>query len=220
MGFPNVDLQLVKIFLAGFAAAKADPTVIDDLFEDLDDTDRAAIKQYLASLTVTDDVRQRKEHHRYLYLLPHFPLSGYPFPQIGVSLGTEDSAERFISDYTGDPVPVTDQQGTLIGYDQEKGYLGQGHWNIDVVSATKPESIWLSRFCQLFICESQDYLTGLGIQEVSVALGDIKLEAQQTMQPSEIFNRGVRVSAKVANTWKKRLPINGDYQTGINQALA
>lgn len=219
MGFPNVDLQLVKAFLAGFAAAKADPSVLDNLFEDLDADDIAAIKQYLSSLTVTDDVRLRKDHQRYLYVLPNFPLSQLPFPQIGISLGQDDPAERFISDYTGDPVPVLDEDDVLIGHDQEKGYLSQGNWNIDVVCATKPEAIWLSRLCQLFTCQAQDTLAQIGVIEVAVSLADIKLEPGQTTQPSEIFNRGLRISAKVANTWNKRIPLAGNYQTGINKAL-
>ena len=219
MGFPNVDIFLAKAFLDGFHAQQLDPTpAIADIFEDLDTDERGSIEQYLASLTVTGDVRDHKEHNRFLYVMPNFPLLGYPFPQIGISLGQESASDKFMGDYTGDPVAVADSHGTVIGYDQEKGYLAAGSWNIDIVCATKPEAAWLSRFCQYFICQSLTALSQIGVMEVAIALADMKLEAQQTMQPSEIFNRRLMVTAKVANTWKIRLPLAGTYETGINEA--
>ena len=219
MGFPNVDVFLVKTFLSSLRSLQTSPAgTIADLFEDLDADDRASIIQYVKSLTITGDVRERDERNKYLYVLPHFPLLGYPFPQIGISLGQEDTANKFIGDYTGEPVAVIDSNGATIGYDQEKGYLASGTWNIDVVCATKPESIWLSRMCQLFICQRLEELTALGVMEVNIALADLKLEAQQTMQPGEIFNRGIRVTARVANTWKKRLPPPNAYAVGKNTA--
>jgi hypothetical protein len=78
--------------------------------------------------------------------------------------------------------------------------------------------VWLSRFCQYFICQSLNALAQIGVMEVAISASDMRLEAQQTMQPADIFTRRLVVTARVANTWKVRLPLAGVYEIGINQA--
>lgn len=221
MGFPNVDKFLVRRFMEGFRAVQADPaTVIDDLFEDLDELERADIGLYVSQRVVTDDIKERGDGLKHLYILPSFPLADEPFPQIGISLGNEADTERFIGNDIGEPpVEVKDAAGTIIAYDIHKGYWASGSWNVDVVTATKDEAVWLSRFCQLFVCQAFDDLDKMGVHEVGVVLQDIKLNPDSAMQPNNIMVRGLRITAgKVANTWKIRVPASY-YQTGINKAL-
>ena len=219
MGFPNVDMFLVKAFISGFQKLQSDPEfAINDLFEDLEQDDRAQIITYLNRLNVTKDLRDRDEKKKYLYIFPDFPLLGCPIPQIAISLGQEDTAEKFLGDAIGDnPEPIM-KGATQIGWTIEKGYLAAASWNVDVVCATKEEAIWLSRCCQRFICEALNDLAGIGVIEVNITLADMRMEAQQLMQPGEMFNRTLRVTAKVCNTWKKLLPVSF-YAEGINTAL-
>jgi hypothetical protein len=221
MGFPNVDIFLVNRIVARFQAIQPDPTeVVADLFEDLDDQTKAEISLYITRLRVTKDLKERgEESQRYLYVLPHFPLADHPFPQVGISLGTEDTAEKFIGDYTGEAVEVKDKTGVTIGWDVVKGYFASAAWDIDVVCATKDEAIWISRFVQLFTLEALDDLDIVGVKQVSVALKDMRLVSDSVMQPNTVFNRGVKVTAgMVANTWKKRVPVQ-TYGTGTNTGL-
>lgn len=218
MGFPNVDKYLVDIFYNGFVGVQASPTaVLSDLFEDLTDADRAEIATYLAETVFTTDTRQREDGQRYIYILPHFPLGSLPFPQIGVSLGNEAQAEKFIGDYTGEATAV--KTGDVqTAWNIEKGYFAQAAYNVDVVCPTKDEAIWLSRFCQYFICLALQDLAAKGVLEVAIALKDLRLDEASTMSPSEPFNRGLQVTAKVANTWLKQVPLQ-TYQAGENTAL-
>lgn len=217
MGFPNVDIFLCKKFEQCFLAVQADPTyTIDDLFEDLDDDERAEITTYLQSIVFTKNLRERDDNQRYVYIVPHFPMIDMPFPQIGISLGTETTSEKFIGDYTGDPTPVMDTNGKTIAWDQSKGYYANANWNIDVVCATKDEAVWLSRFCQLFVCQQLEALDAIGVVEVAIATADMKVEQEHF--PHIVFNRRVMVTGKAANTWKKRISAY-EYQTGMNLAL-
>jgi hypothetical protein len=218
MGFPNVDKKLVKIFLQGFADAQALGLAIPDAFEDLDPEEQSDIALYLSRRTVTDDIRERAADERFLYIVPHFPLAGYPFPQVGISVGQESPGEKFLGDYTGETVEVTDDGGDVIGWDTVKGYLAAATYNIDVVCNTKDEVIWLSRLCQYFICQSLGDLTEAGIMQVDITLTDPRIDPQAATQPADIFTRTVTVSAQVANTWKVRKNAY-TYATGVNKAL-
>jgi hypothetical protein len=216
MGFPNVDLILRDLFLAQFAAAKLDPqTVVADLFEDRSAAEQAEIAAYLTARLFTGDVRDRGGNRR-VFILPHFPAVDLPFPQIGIYSGEVDSNDRVLGDATGETEPVYDGE-TLIGWDETKGYWELSSWNIDVIAATKDETIWLSRLCQYFICQQLLDLHQQGIIEVGIALTDLRMD-KGTLQPMQAFVRGVKVHCRVANTWKKRLPV-GTYQTGNNLAL-
>jgi len=220
MGFPNVDIFLCKIFAEKFPAVQDDPEfTIDDLFEDLTALERTEITTYLQDIVFTRNLRERHggdDEQRRVYIVPNFPMLDLPFPQIGVSLGSENTADKFLGDCTGDAVAVTDDNGNTIAWDIPKGYYATANWNIDVVCPTKDEAIWIARLCQLFICQSLDDLDAIGVVEVTVSTADIKLEPEHF--PHIVFNRRVMVSAKAANTWKKRVA-EADYRAGDNLAL-
>lgn len=218
MGFPNVDKQLVKIFLQGFTDAQNLGLAIPDTFEDLDPEEQADIALYLSRRVVTNDIRERSADERFLYIVPHFPIAGYPFPQIGISVGQESPGDKFLGDYVGETLEVTDAEGNVIGWDTVKGYFAAATYNIDVVCNTKDEAIWLSRLCQHFICQALGQLTEVGIMQVDISLTDPKIDPQAATQPADIFTRTVTVSALVANTWKVRKPAY-TYATGVNKAL-
>ena len=212
MGFPNVDKQLVRILTAGFNAAKADPTfIIEDLFEDLDVAERAQITAYVTRKAYVNDVREHKGSN--VYIIASFPLLDVAFPQIAISLGAGDS-DRFMGDLTGQSKPITDGTGAVVAYAIEKGYYEKSNWDIHTVCATKDEAIWLSRLVQRFICEAFDDLARAGISEVNIFIQDIRAD-ESTLQPSTVFNRAIRLSATVANTWNERIP-NGTYAEGTN----
>lgn len=218
MGFPNVDLFLCKTFEQRFADTQSDtPLTVDDLFEDMTATERAEIAAYIDDTIFTRDLRERRDGQRYVYIAPHFPMVEFPFPQIGVSLGSETTSDKYLGDVSGPTTEVKDEYGNTIGWDVLKGYYASATWNIDVVCNTKDEAIWLSRFCQLFVCQALEDLDAMGVLEVVVATSDMRLEQEHF--PHIVFNRRVVVSAKVANTWKKRLSPY-EYRTGVNLALA
>lgn len=220
MGFPNVDLFLCKTFAEQFAAVQDDPTdTLDDLFEDLTAAERTEIATYLQGSVFTRDLRNRhneSDDQRRIYIVPSFPMFDLPFPQIGVSLGSENTDTKFLGDYTGEATAVTDTEGKTIAWDIPHGYYASANWNIDVVCSTKDEAIWLSRLCQLFVCRSLADLDAAGVVEVAIATADMKLEQEHF--PHIVFNRRVMISGKAANTWKKRISAV-DYQPGTNLAL-
>jgi len=217
MGFPNVDLILRDLFLADFQATKTTPEfAVADLFDDRSEEEQAEIVEYLISRRFTGSVQDRGDDRR-VFILPHFPVSDLPFPQIGIYSGEVDGLDRLLGDYSGESEAVKNEDGEVIGWAQIKGYWEVSSWNIDVVTATKDEAIWLARLCQYFICQSFQPLTEKGILEIDVMMTDLRPE-KSTLQPLQYFVRGLKVRAKVANTWKKRLPVSY-YETGVNLAL-
>ena len=219
MGFPNVDKFLQRLVLAKLESLQDMPEeTVADLFECLDAEEQAEICLYLTRLHPTKDIRYRDERKKVLYVLPHFPLAGHPFPQIGISVGTEGTADKILGSNTGNTRERRDAQGNLVGWKVEKGCLAHGGWQLDVIAHTKDETVWLSRICQLAITEALDELTALGVWDVSIEVGDVRPDEQATMQPAEIFVRTVRVSATVANTWYKDVPLS-TYETGNNTAI-
>jgi hypothetical protein len=219
MGFPNVDLILKDLFLREFLAAQLNPQeIVSDLFEDRSNEEQMQIGTYLRSKSFVGSNRDRSEDGKRVFILPHFPSAELPFPQIGISHGESPSTERFLGDIVGESEPVyASDDETITGWKQPFGYYEQANFNIDVISATKEETIWLSRFCQYFICQNIGEIGAKGILEVNISLADIRLE-KGAMQPMEAFVRGVRISAKLENTWTKTL-LNGVYATGNNTAL-
>jgi hypothetical protein len=214
MGFPNVDKYLVKLFFEKFAAAKTDGGfAINDTFDDLDAGEITEITAYINRKTFTGDLRKRDDGQ--VYILPHFPLLDMPLPQIGISLGQENTADKFLNDLLGEskPYPAT---GTQTHWDIPKGYVASAIYRVDVVTATIDEAIWLARLVQRFICEAQDSLAGIGAYEIDITVADLKPEQEHL--PQTVFNRAVQISCKVQNSWTKRVPI-GDYATGTNVQL-
>lgn len=218
MGFPNVDKILTDIFIAGLNEAKNDSRIVADCFEEMGHDVQAEISLYLSRLHVTGDIRDREDTRRYLYVLPHFPVSGYPFPQIGVSVGQESTSDKFLGDYSGDSFPVRDSDNNVIAWDVEKGYIASGSYTADIICSTKDEVVWLSRLCQYTICQRLQDLDQMGIKEVNITLGDPRIDPQSMTQPADVFARAVSLTAKVINTWKKRVPAY-TYITGINKAV-
>jgi hypothetical protein len=216
MGFPNVDLILRDIFIAGFAAAQNAPeATVADLFDDRSPAEQLEVVRFLNSRTFTGDTRDRGDARR-VFILPHFPTADLPFPQIGVYSGEVDANDRALGDYQGEATEVI-ENAELVGWAQEMGYWEMSSWNIDVVTASKEEAIWLARFCQYFICQELRTLTVKGVVEVGIAMSDLRAE-KGTLQPLGMFVRGVKIHAKVANTWTKRLPLQS-YASGNNLAL-
>lgn len=218
MGFPNLDKLLVKLFLEKIRALRTDESYrLEELFGDFDAGEIQQVRQYLNAVTATDNIRDRGTG-RFLYILPHYPLAELDYPQIGISVGTEDTAERFLGDETGDePYPVKDGSGKVIAWDLRRGYWGSGQWNIEIAAGTKDEVIWLSRLCQLALVDNFTTLDAVGIKEVTLALADLRPDPNY--YPQNIFLRGIKlVAGKVANTWAKREAASY-YQTGVNLAL-
>lgn len=214
MGFPNVDIFLVSMLISKFNAVKASPTfTISDLFDDLSSPEQAEITTYIERKTFTDDLREREDSQ--VFIFPHFPMLNMPLPQIGISLGQEDTAEKFFDDVVGDATPYP-ETGEQTHWAIPKGYWAAAHYQIDVVCATKDEAIWLSRFIQRFVCEELDTLDQIGVKEVSISQQDMVLNQEQ--QPMTVFNRTVRISCKAANTWTKLIPVEL-YEQGVNLAL-
>ena len=217
MGFPNIDIFLVKTILAKLKAFQGEENYrLEEIFDDLDAAEIADIRQFLAGATTTKNTRDRGG--RRIYVLPHYPQAEIPFPQIGVSLGNEDTADRFLGDDTGgEAEPVLDDDENVIAHDLQKGYWGSGLWMIQIMAHTKDEVIWLSRLCQQALVDSFAALAEMGLLEVSLSLADLRPDPQY--YPEFVFLRGVKVIAgKVANTWKKRIPASF-YQTGVNLAV-
>lgn len=214
MGFPNVDIFLTSKLIERFAQAKADPSfIVPDLFDDLLEAEQSEIITYIERKNFTDDLRERTDSE--VFIFPSYPMFHIPLPQIGISLGNEDTADKFFDDVVGDatPYPLT---GTQTHWDIPKGYWAQASYQADIVCTTKDEVIWLSRFVQRFIMEELDTLDQIGVKEVAVSLQDTmpKTEAQ----PTTAFSRVVRISCKVANTWTKRIPVQF-YESGMNLGL-
>lgn len=211
MGFPNVDMFLVSLLKQKFAALKAAPDfTLNDLFDDLSNDQIADIKSYIAAKTFSDDIRDRKTGQ--VHIVPHHPLADIPLPQIGISLGNDQTAEEFLNDNVGDATPYP-ETGTPTHWDIPKGYWAQANYQIDVVAATKPEAIWLSRFVQRFICEEKAALDQIGVKEIKLSLSDSRPAPEY--QPMSVFNRTVQISCKVANRWTKRIPASA-YASGNN----
>ncbi len=211
MGFPNVDIFLSAKFIERFNEVKADPSfIISDLFDDLSAAEQAEIAEYIQRKNFTDDLRERTDSE--VFIFPSYPMFTVPLPQIGISLGNEDTAEKFFDDVVGEATPYPDGENPTH-WDIPKGYWASANYQADIVCATKDEVIWLSRFLQRFIVEELDNLDQIGVKEVAVSLQDtmVKTEAQ----PTTAFSRVVRINCKVANTWTKRIPVNF-YQTGVN----
>lgn len=216
MGFPNVDIFLVKTIIEKFQALQAAPAfTIYDLFEDLSQPERDEITAYITRKTFTDDLREREDSQ--VFIFPHFPMLNMPLPQIGVSLGQEETSDKFFGDTVGEAVAVKDINDVVTHWDIPKAYIASANYQADIVCATKDEAIWLSRFVQRFICEELDALDQIGVKQVDIGLADMVLKQDQ--QPMTVFNRAVRLSCKVENTWLKRIPVQ-TYDSGINLALS
>lgn len=215
MGFPNVDIFLTSKLIERFAQAKADTSfIVPDLFDDLSLAEQTEISTYIQRKNYTDDLRDRTDSE--VFIFPSYPMFHIPLPQIGISLGNEDTAEKFFDDVVGDATPYP-STGTQTHWDIPKGYWAQATYQADIVCTTKDEVVWLSRFVQRFIMEELDTLDQIGVKEVAVSLQDTipKTEAQ----PTTAFSRVVKIGCKVANTWTKRIPVSF-YQTGNNTALS
>lgn len=214
MGFPNVDIFLSAKLIERFNQTKADPSfIVADLFDDLDAAEQAEITEYIQRKSYTDDLRERTDSE--LFIFPSYPMFNVPLPQIGISLGNEDTAEKFFDDVVGEAVPYPDAINPTH-WDIPKGYWAQANYQADIVCTTKDEVIWISRFVQRFVVEELDTLDQLGVKEVMVSLQDTMLKNET--QPTIAFSRTLRISCKVANTWTKRIPASF-YTTGNNTAL-
>lgn len=214
MGFPNVDIFLSAKFIERFNEAKVNPTfIVSDLFDDLSVAEQAEIIEYIQRKNFTDDLRERTDSE--LFVFPSYPMFNVPLPQIGISLGSENTAEKFFDDVVGEATPYP-ETGDQTHWAIPKGYWAQADYQADIVCTTKDEVIWLSRFLQRFIMEELDTLDQIGVKEVAVSLQDTMLKSEH--QPITAFSRSVRISCKAANTWTKLIPV-AYYQTGNNLSL-
>lgn len=210
MGFPNPDLKLVSIIVAGFAEVKVDPDFyIDDLFEDLEPEERLQIKTYIMAKNISKDLRKDIENP--LFVAPEYPQKDIPFPQISITIPKETS-EMPIANEVGDSIPVY-VDGVLTYWDLEKVYFTNFNLSVEVLCQTKKEAIWISRFCQLFVCRSLAVLDVAGIKSILINTGDLRVD--KSVAPFNLFNRAVLLQGKLVNTWKERILVS-EYATGIN----
>ena len=220
MAFLDLDIYFVNTIAAFLQSVKDDQTnlVINDMFGGQSANFRAAVVQYLGSLEISTDLRDREsDDTRVLYILPSFTLADLPFPQISIYLGNEDSQDFMLGSETGgDTLPVV-VDGVTVGWDVEQGYWAGVNYRADIVCGTKEETIWLSRLCQRAILDKILELDGMGVKEPRISLADLKLEQEQF--PTMVFARGLMFVAKSLNTWNLRIPATVDYETGTNTAL-
>lgn len=217
MGFPNVDIFLYRTILTKLKSYQdMENYRLEQTFDDLDETDLAEIRTFLAALHLTDNTRDKTDNS--LYVMPTYPLVDLLAPQICVTVGSEDTAGRVLGDETGeDAAAVVDGDGKTIAWDLDRGYWGSGMWMIQITAETKLAVIWLSRLCQQALVDSFQAMDGLGIKEVSIAVADLRPDPQY--YPQNFFARGIKVNAgKVANTWKTRVQASY-YETGVNLAI-
>lgn len=221
MGFPDIDIWLVDKMKIWFDALKASPDfILNDTFSSLSDTRRANIKAYVVRKKYTTDLRDRDNSTGQVFIFNHFPLSDTTLPQIAINLGSETPTEDFIGyDDGGGSTPVIQKINnvdTVVAYDSLKTYFFSTVLNIDVVAATKDESVWLSRLVQRFICDSFLDMSAVGVYEQNVSLADMKLMEEH--QPLTAFNRRVTLTCSGKNTWTLRTAA-ATYKTGINKGI-
>jgi len=211
MGFPNVDIFLTAKLIERFNELKADPTfIVPDLFDDLSAAEQVEITEYIQRKNFTDDLRERTDSE--VFIFPSYPMFTVPLPQIGISLGNEDTEEKFFDDVVGQATPYPDAIDPTH-WDIPKGYWAKANYQTDIVCTTKDEVVWLSRIVQRFIMEELDTLDQIGVKEVTVSLQDTMVKTEH--QPTTAFSRTLRVGCKVANTWTKRIPVS-TYAQGNN----
>lgn len=219
MAFPNLDLFLIDLFAAFIERIKGetDRFTLDDLFGDRPEEEREAVALYLSGVNIAKDIREREDGERYLYIIGSFPTMELPFPQIGVYIAPEDTSDFFVGNDVGiESEAVRDGIDTIIAWDQTLGCASNGTYWCDIICNTKDEVVWLSRICQRAIIEHLDDLALLNAIEPKISMGDLKPEQEHF--PGLVFARRVTLTAKVFQTWKKRLTV-GTYATGINKAL-
>lgn len=214
MAFINLELYLRDLFAAALEEARNDDRVIADLFSDRPEDERFAAQQYVASRRVlTDMYEELGKGERGIYVTPSFPIGNLPFPQIGIYMGTEDSADHMVGQDTGAaPVPVVQNEVT-VAWDIEKGYFAGINYRADIIANSKDEVIWLSRICQRALAKNILALEAKGVIEVRISAGDTKPEQEHF--PTLIFSRAVIVTGKALHTWTVRTPAYG-YELGNN----
>lgn len=217
MSFPDIDLYLVDTFLELLRDTQGElHRVIDEVFAERPAAEREMVRRYLASMNITDDVKDHRD--RCLYVLPSLPLVNLPFPQIGVSVGSEGDSDWGLGDYTGaEAIEVKDGQGNLTGYDIEQGVFVSGSWQINIIAPGKLEVVWLSRLCQLAVRRKTSELAGqMSMSEITLSSADIEIDPQQF--PDIVFGRRVTLTGKLPHTWTERIGA-ATYETGVNTAI-
>ena len=214
MSFPNIDKFLVRKFQERVTEAKLDlGFLVEDTFGDMSQAERTEIGIYLARKEFTTDLRRREDNQ--VFIMPNYPLLDMPFPQIGVSLGQESPADRFMGDIVGESKPIM-TNNVQTGWAIPKGYIGSCLYRTDIVCATKDETIWLSRLVQRFIFEEQENLQEIGAMEIDVTVADTRPDQMQL--PMTVFSRAVQINCKVENTWTVNIPLK-TVEIGNNTAL-
>lgn len=216
MGFTDLQTYFVDEFTAFLQAMQADATryIIKDLFGTQTKERQAEVVNYIASLNISNDMTERPDQGKTLYILPSYPISNLPFPQIGVYLGADDTTDFYLGNYTGAPATPLMDGLTQIGWEIENGHWSGVNYRIDVVANSPDESIWLARLCQRAILGKLMVLDGLGVKEPRISVQDQRLEQEQF--PAMVFARSITFTAKVAQTWKEILPYTV-YATGLNK---
>jgi hypothetical protein len=215
--FISLDLHFVELFSTFIETAKNDGgLIVSDLFADRPEEERAAIMKYLTRHSIITDMTQMcEDDENVIYVIPSFPLTNFPMPQIGVYMGPETSSDFFVGNNLGKSWPVMKDNAT-IGYDNAKGYYANVNYRADVVCLSKLEAIWLGKLCQRALAGDIPALEGMDITEHVISAVDTQLENVQF--PALVFSRAVTYSGKALQWWKERVP-TFQFQEGINKAL-
>lgn len=230
MGFPNVDLWLVNQFVEQFEGAQGDPgdpetpdvlsVLIADTFPDLDAAKRAEIQERLAGYAILTDLRTGADGPT-LTIMPGFPLTDVPFPQISVVVAGEMGNDIPLGFGTGEATAVYDPEDesespAIIGWDMPKAYWATCTYQVQVLCGHWWELIWLTRLCQRFILGMERTLAAQDVFIEAITVADLQLNPQQF--PTLAFARGISLTCRASMSVTDRLPAS-TYETGVNVAL-
>ena len=216
MGFPSLDLYFRDLFAAFLVLAQSDDgSIINEVFADRPVEERAAARAYLANRQIITDFTDMDEKARTLFVVSSFIVSTFPFPQIGVYMGPEESFDFFLGNNLGVSEPVLDKEGNTVGFDVAEGYFSSVSFRADIIDNSKMGVIWLSRLCQRAIASKITELESMGVTEHRIGAVDTRIE--QEHYPALVFSRAVTYSGRALFTWNRRAPAV-DYDLGVNTA--
>ena len=90
-------------------------------------------------------------------------------------------------------------------------------YRADIFCNTPEETVWLSRLCQRALFSKVLALDAMGVKEPRISMADLRLEQEHF--PSQVFARGISLSAKAFHTWHETIPAYTGTSIVSNPAL-
>jgi len=168
-----------SILTAGIAAYKADPRLVDDLFEnlyDLEDTEVEAIKTYFAD--------------KGLNVYNGFPRLDSKIPFVAIILAGENEAETFLGNYVG---MVDDDGDTLYGADIE-GSFWNHVYHLPVVSEHPDVTSYMYELVKMALLVGLSVLSDKGCFQYSFSGADLAPDPRYI--PARMFVRQLTFSCE------------------------